>query len=92
MIRRIHCHISGRVQGVAYRYSSQQQAISLGLQGWVRNLSDGRVELFAEGESALIEELIQWLHHGPELARVDNIEFVIDETTAAGTGTGFEIR
>ena len=70
--------ISGRVQGVFYRSSTQQYARALGLRGWVRNRLDGRVELLASGSGEQLEELEKWLEIGPEYAKVTNIE-VIEE-------------
>lgn len=74
MEKTIHCFVSGRVQGVCFRMSTEQQAKLLGLTGWVRNLSDGRVEVMASGESSLIDDLQQWLSHGPAMAKVLNVE------------------
>ncbi|WP_289282054.1 acylphosphatase, partial [Methylophaga sp. UBA5088] len=54
-IKQKHCLISGRVQGVSYRYSAQQQAHQLGVTGWIRNLTDGRVELLIQGETEQLE-------------------------------------
>ena len=66
--------ISGRVQGVFYRASAQRYAQSLALSGWVRNRRDGRVELLACGDEAVLETLEKWLEIGPEYAKVTNIE------------------
>ncbi len=74
MNKSIHCFVSGRVQGVCFRMSTSQQAKLLGLTGWVRNLEDGRVEVMASGEARLIEQLQQWLTHGPGMAKVINLE------------------
>jgi acylphosphatase len=74
MQKTINCFISGQVQAVCFRMSTSQQAKILGLTGWVRNLEDGRVEVMASGEVKLIEELQQWLSHGPKMARVLNVE------------------
>jgi acylphosphatase len=74
MEKTIHCFVSGRVQGVCFRMSTEQQAKILGLTGWVKNLSDGRVEVMASGESALIDEFQQWLSRGPTMAKVLNVE------------------
>ena len=63
--------VSGRVQGVFYRGFTQEQAVSLGLTGWARNLPDGRVEVLVEGEEAQVKKLIQALKQGPPLSRVD---------------------
>ena len=66
--------ISGRVQGVFYRASAQRYAQSLALSGWVRNRRDGRVELLACGDEAVLETLEKWLEIGPEYAKVTKIE------------------
>jgi acylphosphatase len=66
--------VNGRVQGVCFRMATSQQAKILGLTGWVRNLDDGRVEVLASGETALLDEFSRWLAHGPSMAKVLNIE------------------
>ena len=81
--------ISGRVQGVFYRSSARRRASSLGLLGWVRNLTDGRVELLASGDPDRLDELEKWLEIGPEYAKVTNIE-VIPESPS-GLAETFEI-
>ncbi len=65
--------VSGRVQGVFYRTSTEAAARRLDLTGWVRNLPDGRVELVACGASAKLEELERWLWQGPPHARVEQV-------------------
>ncbi|MGH8657843.1 MAG: acylphosphatase [Gammaproteobacteria bacterium] len=65
--------VSGRVQGVYFRAHTQQQAERLKLTGWVRNLSDGRVEVLACGDDAAVTALHEWLWQGPELARVSAV-------------------
>lgn len=70
---RVHVFISGRVQGVGYRFSTQDMALLLKLNGWVRNLRDGRVEAVFEGSSDKVEEMIQWCHKGPPAAQVTDI-------------------
>ena len=70
----IHCLISGRVQGVGFRMSASQQSKLLGIKGWVRNLDDGRVEVYACGEQCSLDQLYKWLTHGPSIARVINVE------------------
>ncbi len=77
-VKNIHCYITGRVQGVYFRASTRDKAIELTLSGWVRNLSDGRVEVMAAGEQHQIDSFIEWLHQGPPMANVEGIEF--DET------------
>jgi acylphosphatase len=66
--------VSGRVQGVFFRDHTRRWASSLNLTGWVRNLSDGRVEALAEGDKEDIEKLAARLQEGPPLAHVDNVE------------------
>jgi len=72
--RRVHAYVSGIVQGVWYRQSTQQEARRLGLAGWVRNLPDRRVEFVAEGAPAAVEKLLHWARRGPPDARVDALE------------------
>lgn len=74
MKKSIHILISGRVQGVFFRYSARQRAEELGLTGYARNLYDGRVEIMAEGEEPALRGLLAWAHHGPPGAYVAKIE------------------
>jgi acylphosphatase len=67
-------HISGRVQGVYFRASSQQQAIEYCLSGYARNLADGDVEVLLCGQQENIEKMLTWLAHGPEQAEVTDIQ------------------
>jgi len=67
-------HISGKVQGVYFRASSQQKAIDYGLSGYAKNLPDGDVEVFISGDDKDVEKMLAWLAHGPEQAQVDQIE------------------
>jgi acylphosphatase len=76
MQRRVKIFVSGRVQGVYFRAFTKKQAKQLALNGWAKNLEDGRVEIVAEGNEAAIEKLIQWSQKGPMTARVDQIETV----------------
>lgn len=81
--------ISGRVQGVFYRASTQTAARRLGLSGWVRNLADGRVEVVACGAETLLAEFGRWLWHGPPEAMVSSVEeFSITEKLFSS----FEVR
>lgn len=70
----MHVLVSGRVQGVAFRFHTRDRARALGLDGWVRNLTDGRVEVLAAGADQALEDLYDWLGSGPILARVDERE------------------
>ena len=82
--------VYGLVQGVFYRASTQQQAQSLGLAGWVKNLRDGRVELVACGAEEILVKLEAWLKKGPPMARVDHID--IQQELDKPDTQGFEIR
>ena len=66
-------HVSGHVQGVAFRAGTRAQALRLGLNGHARNLRDGRVEVIAQGDLAALDELERWLQCGPDGARVDAV-------------------
>lgn len=90
MKMRCHIFVSGRVQGVFFRATTEQMANLLGVKGWVRNTKDGKVELIVEGEKEKLEELIKWLRRGPILARVDNLE--IDWQEYKGEFEEFKIR
>ena len=81
--------ISGRVQGVGYRYNTQQKAVALGLTGWVRNLPDGRVEAVVEGNSAQVDSLVEWFQSGPPAAGVEAVNI---EEEPLQNFEGFEIR
>jgi len=70
---RIHLIIEGRVQGVWFRESTREKALSLGVNGWVKNLPDGTVEVVAEGEEDKVRELVKWCHKGPPAARVTKV-------------------
>jgi len=72
--KRARLLIEGRVQGVGFRYSTFIEADSLGINGWVRNLPDGRVEVVAEGPQAAVERLIEWCREGPRYAWVRTVD------------------
>lgn len=86
---RAHTWISGRVQGVGYRYATVETASQLGLTGWVRNLPDGRVEAVFEGARDIVEEMIRWCHAGPPAAVVQ--EVMIEYESPEGL-RGFEVK
>ena len=69
-----HALIRGRVQGVGFRYSTVREAQRLTLKGWVRNVSDGHVEVWAEGPQTQLKLFLAWLRRGPQFSRVDSVE------------------
>lgn len=85
-----HLRITGRVQGVGYRWNMAQQARALGVNGWVRNRRDQSVEAVASGPAEAVQALIDWAQRGPELARVDGVE--VTEVEGGEALVGFEQR
>ena len=71
---RAHLLVSGRVQGVAFRYHTQDIAQSLEIKGWVRNCWDGKVEMVMEGEEEKVKKLISWCYQGPGNAIVEKVD------------------
>lgn len=86
----VHVHVSGRVQGVGFRYHIIRQAEGLRLDGFVRNLADGRVEIWAEGSSKDVAALVDAARSGPSPARVSHVAARPVEPT--GSFHGFEVR
>lgn len=84
-----HVLISGRVQGVGFRWHTKEHARRLGLNGWVQNLADGRVEVWLEGELEPLLEMCAWLASGPSGAAVTQIE---QHTCEPGGHLGFRVR
>ena len=74
--KRIHIFVSGRVQGVFFRQSTRVIAIKNNVNGWVRNLDDGGVEIVAEGETQNIDNFVIWCKTGPANSRVDEFELI----------------
>jgi acylphosphatase len=86
---RKHLLLSGRVQGVWFRESTRRHADRLGVDGWVRNLPDGRVEVVFEGPPELVSAAVEWARSGPPHARVDDVSI---EDEAPLSTKGFEVR
>jgi acylphosphatase len=79
------CRVSGRVQGVFYRASTQQQANQLGLSGYAKNLPDGSVEVLVVGESSKVDELVRWLWQGSPRSQVSDVIVIeVDLEMAVG--------
>ena len=85
-----HLRITGRVQGVGYRWSMAQQALALGITGWVRNRRDGSVEALVCGATDAVQALIDWAQRGPVMARVEGV--AVTEVEGGDTRGGFEQR
>ena len=93
--RSIHATISGRVQGVCFRYYTRETARRLGVHGWVKNLNDGRVELTASGDEAAMNRFEEWIAHGPPGAQVTDLQKTVVANAPAQysfeiVGSGFE--
>ena len=81
--------ISGRVQGVGYRYATVDTARQLGLTGWVRNLPESRVEAVFEGTREVVDDMVRWCHSGPPDAVVKDV--VVEYEVPEGL-RGFEVK
>ena len=90
-MRRVHAHVfvTGKVQGVFYRLSTVQEAKERGIDGWVRNLADGRVEAVFEGDRATVEAMINWCRLGPPAAVVKDVSVAWGDVQG---WQGFEVR
>ncbi|MFD1563070.1 acylphosphatase [Haloarchaeobius amylolyticus] len=86
---RAHVFVSGTVQGVYYRANTRDTAREEGVDGWVKNLEDGRVEAVFEGPEDAVESMIEWCHEGSPAAEVDAVEAEYEEPQGED---GFEIR
>lgn len=87
---RAHVIVSGRVQGVNFRAYARDRAREAGVEGWVRNLSDGRVEAVFEGTRSAVQRLISWCYSGPSNAEVERVEVAWE--TPTGTEGAFSIQ
>lgn len=88
-MKAVQARVSGRVQGVSFRWYTQEQARGLGVTGWVRNEPDGSVLVHAEGEDDAVDALVTWCRTGPSMARVADV--AVREAAASGA-TSFETR
>lgn len=88
-MRTVTMTVSGRVQGVGFRFSLRAEAERLGVGGWVRNRRDGSVEAVLVGDPDAVESVIAWAHDGPAGARVDDLDVLESSEQSA---SGFEIR
>ena len=88
--KRVSARITGRVQGVGFRNFTRRRARGLDVTGWVRNESDGSVRLEAEGPADALESLVEAVHNGPRMARVEDVD--VDWSEAADAFKGFRVR
>lgn len=88
LLKTLHLVIHGRVQGVCFRNSMQEEAEMLGVSGWVRNRPDRTVEAMVQGDAGAVDAIVRWAQRGPMMASVEKVD------VAPGTGnfSGFEIR
>ena len=86
---RAHAVISGRVQGVCFRFETQRAAEGFGVAGWVRNKRDGTVEAVFEGRQRDVDAALNWCRQGPRMARVDEVS--IDWQDYTGEFKSFDI-
>jgi acylphosphatase len=87
---KVHGFVSGRVQGVFFRYFTKDTADKYGLTGWVRNIPDGRVEFVGEGPRGVLDDFVKAVNRGPVSAHVSNIELEWEKFT--GEYDSFQIR
>ena len=90
-MKQVMLRIVGRVQGVFFRHSTKSLADNLDISGWVRNCSDGSVEVCLEGTDSDLELIINWLHEGPEFAEVESVQ-LISEKVCTNLSEGFTIK
>ena len=88
--RAIVATVTGRVQGVGFRYTTQRVGARLGLDGWVRNQTDGTVRTWAQGSPEVVARFLGFLEEGPPAARV--VDIAVDEVTPDLELTGFQVR
>ncbi len=88
-MKRVRIIVSGRVQKVGYRYYIKTVGSRLGLDGWVKNSTDGKVEIIAEGQERLINEFLEYCRRGPPLADVEDID--VEPDMSSDKLRGFEI-
>jgi len=86
---RAHVYVSGKVQGVYFRATTRDEARTRDVDGWVRNLPDGRVEAVFEGPREDVEEMVAFCHEGSSTARVEDIEVTYEDLQGEA---GFEVR
>ena len=90
-MKKIRAIVSGKVQGIGFRYSTRQKAKQFGVNGYVRNLANGDVEIVATGESKPVDSLLKWAESGPTSAVVSNLKIEV-LNNSFDNFSSFEIR
>ncbi|MEX0404526.1 acylphosphatase [Aquibium sp. LZ166] len=85
----VRVRVTGRVQGVSFRWWTRREALGLGLTGWVRNEEDGSVRALLHGAQDVVHQMLDRLRHGPPGARVDDV--TVEEEGGGEVPAGFEI-
>ena len=88
--RRVHVIVEGRVQGVYFRAYTRDEALNLGLTGWVKNRRDGSVEALIEGDKAAVEKMLSWFYKGSPYSNVEKV--IVTEESPVGDSADFEIH
>ena len=88
-MRSVRVLVSGHVQGVGFRWAVEHEAGRLGVAGWVRNLSDGRVEARFEGDPDAVDQVVRFCRSGPDTAKVESVDVTEVEPEGAD---GFRVR
>lgn len=88
--KRLEATVTGLVQGVYFRHYTHQEAVRLGLKGWVANQPDGSVKVVAEGDEAALQRLLTFLHRGSPSSHVEHVDTLWAEAT--GSFSGFNVR
>lgn len=87
--KRVHVYVSGRVQGVFFRATTEETANEHGVDGWVKNLDDGRVEAVFEGDPEAVDAMVEFCYEGSDMANVSDVDATEEEPEGLD---GFEIR
>jgi acylphosphatase len=89
MPKAVTVKVTGRVQGVSFRWYAVQEGQRLGVAGWVRNEPDGSVAAYVEGDAAAVDAMVEWCRHGPAYASVRGVAVTDAQPSGA---RGFDIR
>ncbi len=79
MIKHVDITITGKVQGVGFRYSALDEALELGLKGIVKNLNRNQIQIEVEGEVDILKQYLRWCHQGPQGCKIDKVDYASTE-------------